>query len=176
MAQIRSNIFRKYDIRGMVAGADPELTPQVAELVGKAYGSYIQRSFGMKQIFVGGDNRLSTPPLKDAIIKGLASTGVRVVDVGLVMTPTVYYAAASNANSAGIMITGSHLNTQYNGIKMAYGKLAMADAQIQDLLHMIQNDDFNVAQGEVVQDFDMIHRHMKTIQGMVKMGNRKLKV
>lgn len=176
MAQIRSNIFRKYDIRGTVAGADPELTPQVAELVGKAYGSYIQRSFGMRQIFVGGDNRLSTPPLKDAIVKGLASTGVRVVDVGFVMTPTVYYAAASNANSAGIMITGSHLNTQYNGIKMAYGKLAMADAQIQDLLHMIQNDDFNVALGEVVQDLEMIHRHMKTIQGMVKMGNRKLKV
>ncbi len=176
MAQIRSNIFRKYDIRGTVAGNDPELTPLVAELVGKAYGTYIQRSFGMKQIFVGGDNRLSTPPLKDAIIKGLASTGVRVVDIGLVITPTVYFAAASNANSAGIMITGSHLNTQYNGIKMAYGKLAMADAQIQDLLHMIQKDDFNAVSGEVIQDFDMIHRHMQTIQGMVKMGSRKLKV
>jgi phosphomannomutase/phosphoglucomutase len=176
MAQIRTNIFRKYDIRGIVAGADPELTTEVAELVGKAYGSYIQRAFQMKQIFVGGDNRISTGPLKEAMIKGLATTGVRVVDIGPVMTPTVYFAAASSPNSAGVMITGSHLDTNYNGIKMAYGKLAMADQQIQDLLKMIQNDDFEVATSEVVQDLDTIHRHMETIKGMVKMGNRKLKV
>lgn len=176
MAQIRTNIFRKYDIRGTVAGADPELTTEVAKLVGKAYGSYIQRTFGMEQIFVGGDNRISTGPLKEAMINGLETTGVRVVDIGFVMTPTVYFAAASHPGSAGVMITGSHLNTNYNGIKMAYGKLAMADQQIQDLLKMIQNDDFNIAQGRIVQDLDMIQRHMETIKGMVKMGTRKLKV
>lgn len=173
---VPANIFRKYDIRGTAAGSDVQLTPEVAGLVGKAYGTYVQREFGINQVFVGGDNRLTTPPLKDAIIAGLASTGLRVVDIGGVLTPTVYFAAASHEKSGGIMVTGSHLDTRYNGIKMAYGKLALADAQIQDLLTLIHNNDFFDAQGEVVQDLDMIHRHMDKIKSMVKLGSRKLRV
>ena len=74
------------------------------------------------------------------------------------------------------MITGSHLSTEYNGIKMAYGKLALAGEQIQTLLTMIQNDDFEHGDGEVTEDLDMIHQHMKTIGKMVNLGERKLKV
>lgn len=176
MAQVPTHIFRKYDIRGTAKGENPELTPLVAGEVGKAYGTYVQREFGINQVFVGGDNRETTPPLKDAIIAGLASTGVRVVDIGAVLTPTVYYAAASHENSGGIMVTGSHLTTLYNGIKMAYGKLALAGEQIQDLLRMILGDEYKTADGEVVQDFAMIHKHMTAIQTHVQLGERKLKV
>ncbi|PJF43486.1 MAG: phosphomannomutase [Phototrophicales bacterium] len=176
MTTIPSNIFRKYDIRGVVEGPEAELTPYVAEHVGKAYGTYVQREFDIETIYVGGDNRLSTPPLKDALIRGLLSTGVRVIDIGEVLTPTVYFAAASHEKSGGVMITGSHLTTKYNGIKMAYGKLALADDQIQALLKLIQTDDFDTGDGKLSKDYQMIHKHMQTIKSKVKMGPRKLKV
>lgn len=176
MSQVPENIFRKYDIRGVAVGEDAQLTSEVAGLVGKAYGTYVQKEFSLTQIFVGGDNRLSTPALKSAMLKGLASTGLNVVDIGGVMTPTTYFAAATHDHAGSIMITGSHLDTQYNGIKMAYGKLALADQQIQDLLQLILNDDFTVGEGNISEDFDLISRHMATIQNMVKLGERKLKV
>lgn len=173
---VPSNIFRKYDIRGTAVGAEVQLTPAVAEAVGKAYGSYVQTHFKLTQVFVGGDNRLSTEDLKAAMIQGLASTGLRVVDIGGVMTPTVYFAAAAHEQAGGIMITGSHLETQYNGIKMAYGKLALAGEQIQDLLRLIEADNFIRAEGVVVQEPSMANDHMEHIQGLVKLGERKLKV
>src|SRR5690606_28539464 len=113
MAHVPTEIFRKYDIRGTVTGADAQLTPDVARLVGQAYGTYVQREMGLTQIFVGGDNRASTPPLMDAVIDGLLSTGLPVTDIGPVMTPTVYFASASHDYAGGIMVTGSHLTTQY---------------------------------------------------------------
>jgi phosphomannomutase/phosphoglucomutase len=177
MTQVPANIFRKYDIRGVAVGENAQLTSEVAEMVGKAYGTYAQRNLNLKQMFVGGDNRASTPALKNSMIKGLASTGIRVVDIGEVMTPTTYFAAASaEVPSGGVMITGSHLTTEYNGIKMAYGKLALAGEQIQDLLKLILNDDFEEGTGEVAEDFDMINKHMATIKDMVELGDRKLKV
>lgn len=176
MTQVPENIFRKYDIRGVAVGNDAQLTSSVAELVGKAYGTYVQKEFGLEQIFVGGDNRVSTPPLKSVVMQGLASTGLNVIDIGGVMTPTTYFAAATHDKAGSIMITGSHLDTQYNGIKMAYGKLALADQQIQDLLQLILTDNFKVGDGAISEDFDLINRHMATIQGMVKLGDRKLKV
>jgi phosphomannomutase/phosphoglucomutase len=176
MAQVPTEVFRKYDIRGTVEGENAQITPRLARLVGQAYGTYVQRELGIKQVFVGGDNRLSTPALKNAVIEGVLSTGLKVTDIGPVMTPTVYLASASNEHAGGIMITGSHLTTKFNGIKMAYGKLALADEQIQALLRLIQADDFATGQGERAEDFEMVQKHMNTIKGKVRIGNRKLKV
>jgi len=176
MADVPSTIFRKYDIRGTAVGADAQLTPEVARLVGQAYGTYVQRTLGLTQAFVGGDNRLSTPDLKAAVIEGIAASGLRVTDIGAVLTPTVYFASASHERAGGVMITGSHLTTQYNGIKMAYGSQALADEQIQDLLKLIQADDFARGQGAVLQDFDMIYKHMAVIKSKVTMGPRTLHV
>jgi phosphomannomutase/phosphoglucomutase len=176
MAQVPVEVFRKYDIRGTVEGDNVQLTSNLARLVGQAYGTYVQRELGIKQVFVGGDNRLSTPPLKNAVIEGVLSTGLKVTDIGPVMTPTVYFASASHEAAGGIMITGSHLTTKFNGIKMAYGKLALADEQIQALLKIIQADDFIAKKGQRVEDFDMVNKHMNTIKGKVKMGDRKLKI
>jgi phosphomannomutase/phosphoglucomutase len=173
---VPSAIFRKYDIRGTAVGADAQLTPPVAEQVGKAYGTYVQRHFGLTQVFVGGDNRLSTGALKQALMDGLLSTGIKVVHIGEVMTPTVYFAAASHDKAGGIMITGSHLETKYNGIKMAYGKLALAGDQILDLLKMIQSGDFQSGAGVLTEEPSMGIDHMEYIEKLVKLGGRKLKV
>ncbi len=171
MTQVDASIFRKYDIRGTVAGDAIQVTPDLARLVGKALGTYLPREFNTNHMFVGQDNRLSSPSLKMALIEGVASTGLAVTDIGEVLTPTVYFASAScGPKGAGVMITGSHLTTKYNGIKMAYGALALADTQIQELLQIIQNDAFAEGDGQVDQDFDMLHKHMETIKGMVKMA------
>ena len=176
MSTLDRSIFRKYDIRGAAAGDAPQLTPDVALLVGKALGTYLPRHFGSDRVFVGSDNRLTSGPLKSAVIQGLASTGLPVTDIGEVLTPTVYFASASYAGAgAGVMVTGSHLDTRYNGIKMAYGKLALAGQQIQDLLQMIEERSFVEGPLSISQDADMIHKHMSAIQSKVSMA-KPLKV
>ena len=171
MTTLDPSIFRKYDIRGTAAGDAPQLRPDVSRLVGKAIGAYLPRHFGSERVFVGSDNRVTSGPLKAALIEGLTSTGMPVTDIGEVLTPTVYYASASFAgNGAGVMITGSHLDTRYNGIKMAYGKLALAGQQIEDLLALIKTESFAAGTAAVDQDFDMIHKHMAAIQSKVSMA------
>jgi phosphomannomutase len=170
MTQVNTTIFRKYDIRGTATGENPQLTPQLANLVGRALGSYLPAQFGTERVFVGRDNRQTSPDLQGAMIDGLLSTGLAVTDIGEVITPTVYFASASyEGKAAGVQITGSHLSTLYNGIKMAYGKMALADQQIQDLLWIIQTDDFAVGQGVFSVDHGMMRRHMDTITAMVSL-------
>lgn len=176
MVQVDRSIFRKYDIRGVAVGDNPQLTPDLARLVGKALGTYLPKHHETERVFVGSDNRVTSEPLRNAMIEGLASTGMNVTDIGEVLTPTTYYAAASYGDKgAGVMITGSHLTTEYNGIKMAYGKLALSGQQIQDLLALIDAQDFATGAGEVSQDYDMINKHMATIGEKVTI-EKKLKV
>lgn len=176
MTEIDRSIFRKYDIRGTANVASSQLTPGVANLVGKALGSYLPKTFGTRMIFVGCDNRLTSGPLKAAMIAGLAATGLAVTDIGEALTPTVYFASASFGEAgAGVMITGSHLDTRYNGIKMAYGKLALAGQQIQDVLGIIDSGEFAVGESQVGQDPTMIDQHMAAIQRMVSI-EKPLKV
>ncbi len=173
MTELDRSIFRKYDIRGTAAGAAPQLTPAVALLVGKALGTYLPRQFGTERVFVGSDNRLTSAPLKAAVIDGLAATGLPVTDIGEVLTPTVYFASASfEGAGAGVMITGSHLDTRYNGIKMAYGKLALAGEQIQELLNIIDASGFAQGRAAVEEDPQLIQRHMATIQSKVSLAKR----
>lgn len=171
MTELDRSIFRKYDIRGLATGDTPQLIPDVALNVGKALGTYLPEQFGTERVFVGSDNRVTSDPLKAAMIEGLASTGLAVMDIGEVLTPTVYFASASYEGvGAGVMITGSHLDTRYNGIKMAYGKLALAGEQIQDLLKIIDAGEFATGEGHISEDKNMIHKHMETIQAKVKMA------
>lgn len=176
MTSIDTSIFRKYDIRGTVSGDKPQITLELARLVGRALGTYLPQQFGTERVFVGCDNRATSPGLKQAMTEGLASTGMNVTDIGAVMTPTLYFASASySGTAAGVMITGSHLDTRYNGIKMAYGALALADEQIQALLKIIQTEAFAAGQGKINSDPQMIYKHMDTIGAKVTI-HRPLKV
>ena len=163
-------IFRAYDIRGTVSGADPQITPALAHRVGRALGTLLPRKFGSERVFVGCDNRPSSGGLQEAMIAGIAASGLDVTDIGEVLTPTVYFASASYGDAgAGVMITGSHLDVRYNGIKMAYGPLAMAGEQIVELLALVRSGNFVAGQGQVSRDPNMIRRHMATIQAKVRM-------
>ena len=132
------SIFRAYDIRGET---DKFLSVDVVYLLGRAIGTSIMQS-GSKSLAVGRDCRTSSFPLSQALIKGVTSCGVDVIDVGEVPTPLLYYATVFFKNGNGAMITGSHNPIEFNGIKIMIKGEALAGNQIQDLLAMIKKSAF----------------------------------
>jgi phosphomannomutase/phosphoglucomutase len=139
-------IFREYDIRGIVAR---DLSGDVPLLVGRAFGSELRERFaGVARpvAALGMDNRPSSPALAAAIIAGIRSTGVDVLDVGTVPTPVLYWAASKHETHGGLQITGSHNPPEYNGFKMIAAGRALYGEAIQLLLERIQAGRF--AQGD----------------------------
>jgi phosphomannomutase/phosphoglucomutase len=109
-----SAIFKAYDIRGIVGTT---LTTAGTEAIGHAIGSEaIDR--GVSSVVIGRDGRLSGPDLSAALARGLQASGVNVIDVGMVATPMLYFAAHALESFSGVMVTGSHNPPAYNGLKM----------------------------------------------------------
>src|SRR5690554_4894083 len=119
---IQPDIFREYDIRGVV---ERDFAGDVPELIGRAFGSELIAQNGDAAsppvVVVGRDNRPSSPDLAESLIEGLLRTGVDVIDVGTVPTPGLYYATHRYDTDGGIQITGSHNPPEYNGFKMSIG-------------------------------------------------------
>ncbi|PID61080.1 MAG: phosphomannomutase/phosphoglucomutase [Gammaproteobacteria bacterium] len=111
---ISPDIFRAYDIRGIVTDA---LTPAVVEQIGHAFGTECHER-GVASVAVARDGRLSGPDLIEALSNGIAKAGVDVIDIGMVPTPVLYFATRHLDTSTGIMVTGSHNPPEYNGLKM----------------------------------------------------------
>ena len=111
-------IFRAYDIRGLADGPQAELTPQLTYEIARAYGAQLE---DVERVVIGGDQRLSTPLLKESAIFGLRDAGLDVIDIGLAPSPLVYWAAAQQhreRSTAGLVITASHNPADQNGIKL----------------------------------------------------------
>lgn len=140
------SIFKAYDIRGIVGRTIDE---KFAKHLGRAFGT-AARAAGEKAVVVGRDGRLSGPALAKALIKGLKSTGLDVVDLGAVTTPMVYYVAATRGEHgcrSGIQITGSHNPKDYNGFKMVLAGRAIHGEEIQALRRRIETKDYVRAKG-----------------------------
>jgi phosphomannomutase/phosphoglucomutase len=135
---LRQEIFREYDIRGIVG---EDLTPETVELLGKGIGTYFRRQ-GKNNVALGGDCRLSTPQFAEVLGKGLLSTGCSVTHLGTIPTPLLYFTMYTKPNDAGVMITGSHNPPEYNGFKMMVGKETLFGETIQDIYALITNADF----------------------------------
>ena len=113
-----SHIFKAYDIRGI---ADKEVTPALAETLGAVFVQFLSDELNVERpltLVVGRDMRLSSPALHEALVRGIGSAGARVLDVGLVSTPTFYFAMAHLRVDGGIMISASHNPKEYNGFKL----------------------------------------------------------
>ena len=148
MPVLNQVMFRAYDIRGKVAD---ELTPDAAELIGKAFGTYIQSQEGQR-VAVGHDNRISSPILHQAFIGGALSTGCHIVDIGLSTSPLLYYAVVDLATDGGAIVTGSHNPVEYNGIKLTgRAARAIAEEEIQQIWQIADRGDFAHGQGDLVQ-------------------------
>jgi phosphomannomutase / phosphoglucomutase len=132
---IAAAIFRQYDIRGIVG---KDLTIEAARSIGVAYAAYLEEQKVRGAVVVGRDNRPSGTALRDALVDGLTSSGIDVVDVGVIPTPLNYWALHHLGVVGGIQITGSHNPPEYNGFKLSVGTSSMHGEHIQHLLALIQ--------------------------------------
>ncbi len=173
---ISKSIFQAYDIRGIV---EQELTPESVKLIGLAIGSE-SIAKGERGIVVGRDGRLSGVELMNALKSGLKKSGCHVVDIGMVPTPLVYYAAHTKAATSGVMITGSHNPPQYNGFKIMIAGETLSGERIQALYQRIQANDFSTGHGtstkvDIEQDYiERITRNItldKPLHIVVDAGN-----
>ncbi|MFN8686948.1 MAG: phosphomannomutase/phosphoglucomutase [Acidobacteriota bacterium] len=164
---LKNTIFREYDIRGI---ADRDLLSEDIEQLGRAVGTYLRRRCG-RRINLGRDCRLSGQRLHDALLAGLMEAGCEVTDIGVVPTPLLYYSVYKFGVDGGIMITGSHNPSDYNGFKMMAGKAAVYGQDIQDIQALTQSGDFTGGEGSVVER-DVITPYVEEIAGMFAFSRR----
>jgi phosphomannomutase/phosphoglucomutase len=136
--RLKPEIFRQYDIRGIV---DKDLTQETVEILGKAIGTYFRR-LNRSQVAVGMDCRLSSPAFSESLSQGLLSTGCDVTELGTIPTPLLYFAIFYKKMEAGVMITGSHNPPEYNGFKMMSGEDTLYGPDIQDIYQIIASEAF----------------------------------
>jgi phosphomannomutase/phosphoglucomutase len=168
---LKPEIFREYDIRGIV---DQDLTPESVELLGKAIGTYFRRH-GKKEVALGRDCRLSSPAFSGYLTQGLLSTGCNVTSLGTIPTPVLYFSIYYKEMEAGIMITGSHNPPEYNGFKMMMGLETLYGQHIQDLLQIVQNEDFIVEEPGTASEYDIVPEYHDYVVSDIEMA-RPLKV
>jgi len=138
-------IFREYDIRGVYGTA---LTEKISEEIGKAFGTLILEAGGRK-IALGYDIRLSSPSHREALLSGLLSTGIDVVDIGACPTPVLYFSLFQLEVDGGIMITASHNPAEFNGFKLCRGRQTLFGSEIQQLRTMIDQKKYRRGKGAV---------------------------
>ena len=126
-------IFHACDIRGI---AGTELTNEIAHKIGLAIGVKLT---GQK-VIVGGDIRLSTPILKEIMIKALLQSGCDVIDIGTVATPVFYYALKATQGTGGVMVTASHNPAPYNGFKLVLGENPVSEADILEIKQLVEEN------------------------------------
>lgn len=157
-SMIDPSIFRAYDIRGVV---DESLTEEAVYAIGQAIGSLAYDS-GDHTIAVGRDGRLSSPRLAAALCQGILTTGCDVIDIGLVPTPLLYYATYLLETRSGVMLTGSHNPSNYNGLKIMIAGKTLAEAGLTDLYQRIKTNRLHQGSGEL-RECDIIPRYMRHV-------------
>ena len=168
--QVTASIFKAYDIRGIVPGT---VTEEVAEGIGKAFGS-IALAQGETMVAVGRDGRLSGPSLSAALMRGLMAVGIEVIDVGMVTTPMLYFAANTLCNS-GIQVTGSHNPKDYNGFKMVMAGRAIYGDDIQAIRAMMEKESWSLKAGGSVRQEDVTAAYQARIVSDIKLS-RPMKI
>ena len=167
---LATEIFRAYDIRGIV---DEQLSDAMLYHIGLAVGTQVKRN-GEDSIAVGADGRLSSPRLSQALMAGLADTGCRVLNLGAVPTPVLYFGVKTLGTASGIMLTGSHNPSNYNGCKIVIGGHTLANDSIIALYDLIKLQDYELGIGAIEEHIiDQVYRDR--IDSDVKLA-RPLKV
>ena len=144
---VNKYIFREYDIRGKVLDDFPT---EVVIQLGKGFGSFVKRN-GFQEIALSGDIRLTTPQLMDEFKKGVLSTGVDVINLGILPTPANYYSMFKLEVGGAVQITGSHNPPEFNGFKMSLDREAVYGNDIQIIRKYIDNNDFDTGEGNEIK-------------------------
>lgn len=172
LKQIKETIFREYDIRGIW---EEDIDEDVAYTFGRSFASYIALNNEF-EVIVGHDNRISSPIIHNALIKGLVESGANVIDLGLVTTPMYYYAKKKNNVKNGIMITASHNPKEYNGFKISFdyrgNSCGKAITDFRDYTNAL-----NFVNGNgTVRDVNIRPEYLTEVKKSVDLGDRKVKV
>jgi phosphomannomutase / phosphoglucomutase len=165
---LNEHIFREYDIRGVV---ERDLAGEVAELIGRAFGSELRDRNGGRddlRVAVGRDNRPSSTALADSVIRGLRAAGVHVINAGLVPTPVLYYTVARMDTDGGIQITGSHNPPEYNGFKMLTRSGSFYGESIQRLRDRMLDADFSRGNGGI-EHADVLPGYVDDLAGRFRL-------
>lgn len=170
--EIRKEIFREYDIRGIYG---EEIDCDTAYYIGLAYGTKL-KTFNKNSCVLAHDNRESSPILSEYMIKGLVESGINVINLGLATTPMCYFGANYYKVDASMMITASHNPREYNGFKFSYNGIhnAYGDS-VKEIYDIIINKKFSKGNGSVV-DKDISEPYIDLILKGIKLGDRKIKV
>ena len=168
--KVNKYIFREYDIRGKV---NDDFPPEVVLNLGKAFGTFIKRSGG-QEIALSGDVRLSTPSLIEQFKVGVLSTGIDVINIGILPTPVNYYSMFKLDVAGAVQITGSHNPPEFNGFKMSRNKKSVFGESIQDLREIIEKEDFERGEGDEAP-YNILRDYKKMISSKINL-DKKLKV
>ena len=170
--KINKLMFREYDIRGIYP---TEIDEDTAYTIGLGFGSYI-KEHGKTTCIVGHDNRLSSPVLYEALVKGILSTGINIISLGLCTTPMYYYACIKLQVYSGVMVTASHNPKDDNGFKFAFDESGNCKGQeIQDFLAYILNGKFQEGQG-LLSTYDIEPDYLELFKNNLHFGSRRIKV
>lgn len=164
MHTLPQQIFKAYDIRGIF---NETLTAGIVTAIGQAIGSEA-RARGLTSITIGRDGRLSGPELAQALAEGLQKSGIDVIDVGVVATPMLYFAAHTLSGYSGVMVTGSHNPPEYNGLKMVLGGETLAAEAIQALRLRLENNDLAEGAGSY-RKHDIAESYLQRIGADVRL-------
>ena len=170
---IASGIFRQYDIRGIV---DKDLTTEAARAIGVAYAANMMQQKVIGAVAVGRDNRPSGAKLRDALVEGLTSSGVDVVDIGVVPTPLNYWALHHLPVIGGIQITGSHNPPEYNGFKLSLNKASMHGEEIRHLYALTQRPGSTSSRKGSVREEAVIDRYVDDVAKRIGKLSRPIRI
>jgi phosphomannomutase/phosphoglucomutase len=168
---MNQNIFREYDIRGIVG---PDLTPETVAILARAIGTFFAQN-GARRIAIGYDARESSPLFRDLFVAGLNESGCDVLDIGRVPTPVLYFTVFTKDVDGGVMITGSHNPANHNGFKINLGKNSIYGAQIQEIKEIALSAEFAAGEGKT-ETINVLADYEKEILSRLQFGGRKLKV
>ncbi|HMK77781.1 MAG TPA: phosphomannomutase/phosphoglucomutase [Thermodesulfobacteriota bacterium] len=146
--QINPQIFREYDIRGVV---NKDLTPAIVRRLGQGFGTHMAQ-LDRRDLVVGRDGRLSSEVFEEALIEGLLSAGCNVVNIGLCPTPIYYFSIFHLDKDGGMMVTGSHNPPEFNGFKVSVGKTTIFGEEIQNLRRLIEKREFLAGKGKLSEE------------------------
>ena len=164
-------VFKEYDIRGV---ADADLTTGAIETIGRAFGTYIQRTTGRNKVVVGRDVRLSSERFFSAVTKGLLSAGCQLVDVGVVPTPALSFAQETALADAAVMVTASHNPAEFNGLKLQIGPYPLAGEALQHVERLIAKNQYETGKGSMTT-MDILPEYVECIRQRLHPA-RRLKV
>ncbi|MDF3047795.1 MAG: phosphomannomutase [Candidatus Midichloriaceae bacterium] len=170
---INPEIIRAYDIRGKY---NITLFKEDGYYLGRSLATLIKKHGLPQTVCVGRDGRLSSPDLHEALIQGLVESGMQITDVGIVATPTLYYATVTQKTTAGIIITGSHNPGDQNGFKIVYQNGPFFGEDLQGLARISASGDFVVGNG-IVNHIDIRDEYISALmQRAIGSLGRKLRI